>query len=125
MILSTSGSVFGDVTLNNTNCGPDNKINVTPSSAPISSTSVMPPSVKSIDTAKPEIRSQILNPPKNPTLIPSGGLMKCWQNGRLIYEKQVNKIPAEVTGVVSIVDGASGQTIQTFDLKNALCVISK
>jgi len=49
--------------------------------------------------------------------------MKCWQNGRLIFDKRVKVLPVDVGAVNRVKDAETGADILTFDLKNAMCVV--
>lgn len=94
------------------------------------SPSVKAPSTRSIDTASTDTRP--VDASRGP-ISPVGSMgsqskndgshMKCWQHGRLIVDKRVKLLPAEVGAANRVRDAETGAEILTFDLKNATCVV--
>jgi hypothetical protein len=55
----------------------------------------------------------------------AGSTIRCWQEGRLIFEKRFSSGQELVSGTptLHIRDIASGQDVQAFTMKNALCIV--
>lgn len=50
--------------------------------------------------------------------------LRCWQEGRLVVDQAVKALPKTTSNVFTIQDRDTGHDIYTFDLKNALCIVS-
>lgn len=50
--------------------------------------------------------------------------LRCWQDGRLVVDQAVRALPKTTSNVFTIQDKDTGNDIYTFDLKNALCIVS-
>jgi hypothetical protein len=57
--------------------------------------------------------------------VEAGSTIRCWQEGRLIFEKRFSSGQELVSGTptLHIRDTASGQDVQAFNMKNALCIV--
>jgi hypothetical protein len=54
----------------------------------------------------------------------SGFVLRCWQEGRLILQRNVARMPRLEREVVEL-DAADGVQLQLFDLQNAMCMVQK
>lgn len=55
----------------------------------------------------------------------AGSTMRCWQEGRLIFEQRFSPGQELVQGAptLHIRDAASGKDVQAFNMKNAVCIV--
>jgi hypothetical protein len=54
----------------------------------------------------------------------SGFVLRCWQEGRLILQRNVARMPRLEREAVQL-DAADGVQLQLFDLQNAMCMVQK
>lgn len=78
----------------------------------------------------PAVQSSLINAPGNGTVREiqpnrSGNTLRCWQNGRLLYEANGIRHGGERNGDTQIsLQGADG-AVTVFDLKQGLCILSQ
>jgi hypothetical protein len=65
----------------------------------------------------PVISGQVMHANNSP-------ILRCWQDGRLVVDQAVRALPKTTANVFTIQDRDTGNDIYTFDLKNALCIVS-
>jgi hypothetical protein len=56
--------------------------------------------------------------------VPARSMLKCWQEGRLIYETSGISV-AGSDAVATGVKGANGRSLQLLDLRQALCILER
>lgn len=49
--------------------------------------------------------------------------MRCWQNGKLIYEKMIKELPVEAKASRRVIAADNGADIHVFDFQNAICSV--
>lgn len=52
-------------------------------------------------------------------------VLKCWQEGRLIFESSGMALPETGSGGVAPMKGPSGRTLQVLDLRQGLCILER
>jgi hypothetical protein len=52
-------------------------------------------------------------------------LLKCWQEGRLIFESSGMTLPENGSGGVAPMKGPNGRTVQVLDLRQGLCILER
>lgn len=52
-------------------------------------------------------------------------VLKCWQEGRLIFESDGVTLPDVVTGAPPAMKGANGRSLQLLDLRQAVCILER
>lgn len=79
----------------------------------------------------PAVQSSLINTPGNGTVREmhpngSGNILRCWQNGRLLYEANGIRPGNERSGDAAPISlqGANG-AVTLFDLKQGLCILSQ
>jgi hypothetical protein len=70
----------------------------------------------------------IISTAENPTVrdqrkLP-GEILRCWQNGRLIYEAGGFKAGADKSVAVPVPRAVEGEPVNLFDLRDGLCILS-
>lgn len=53
-----------------------------------------------------------------------GKTLRCWQNGRLLYEDSGFKAEAERQGSAVVVPRHDGESVTVFDQRDAVCILS-
>ena len=94
--------------------------------APISVTA---PQQTLVNLNVPDSTTFAEQPKKSPPLIAAlsrptkGSTLKCWQEGRLIVETNVQELPRRVSAVQAMRDATTGSEIYAFDLQRAFCLV--
>jgi hypothetical protein len=52
-------------------------------------------------------------------------IMRCWQEGRLILQRSLARLPQSAAAQSVELDQGDGVSIQLFDLRNATCLVQK
>lgn len=52
-------------------------------------------------------------------------VLKCWQEGRLIFESSDVALPDGAAGAPPAIKGANGRTLQLLDLRQGLCILDR
>jgi hypothetical protein len=52
-------------------------------------------------------------------------VLKCWQEGRLIFESNDMTLPESGSGGVAPMKGPKGRTVQLLDLRQGLCILER
>lgn len=51
-------------------------------------------------------------------------VLKCWQEGRLVFESSAVSLPEAANGALAI-KGSNGNSVQLLDLRQGLCILEK
>ena len=89
-------------------------------------TSSIDPDATQLDAAgEPKPLGTAITGVGNTMPMEAGSTIRCWQEGRLIFEKRFSSGQELVSGTptLHIRDTASGQDLQAFTMKNAICII--
>ena len=79
------------------------------------------------DNAKPSARTRPA-PVESMARITDGSpksTLKCWQEGRLIFESNGVSMPDGAAGAAVAIKGANGRTVQLLDMRQGLCILER